>query len=389
MGTYWEDQGKFEAQGTYRIVSGDGHVNDPPDLWLTRVDRKYRDRVPRLVDTPEGTRLYCDGMELSFISGQTQAGRRYTDPENFTHKVTWEDVRPGGYIPEERVKDMDIDGVEIDIVFPSAGNACYRIPDTELLTAICRAYNDWLVEFCSAYPKRLKGVAMLNTDDVPAAINELERCIKLGMVAGMMPLKPLPDRPYNSPVYDRLWAAAQDMQVPLCCHTGTTRMPLLSSGVSSVSLSGGGPQLGSRSSDAFFRDSLCDMIYGRVFERYPKLVIGCMEMGIGWVPFFMRSLDRGYVFSLNRAEDPKFKDGALPSDFIRRNIFFGFQDDDLGIRIRDVVGVDNLVFSDDYPHHNGTWPRSRQVLEQMMAGCPEEEKAKMAGGNAVRIFRLD
>ena len=397
MGSYWEDLGQSEVKGNYRIVSGDGHVAEPPDLWTTRIDPKFKDRAPRVERMEEADMWVCGDTVITGVAGHTHAGRRFTDLEGMNQSPgRWEDVRRGGYDPDEAVKDMDTDGVDIDVVFPSPGNACYRVPDSELLTAIAKAYNDWLSEFCSAYPKRLKGVAMTNPDDIPTAIKEMERARKLGLVAAMIPVKPLPDMPYDSPVYEPLWAAAQDLQMPLCCHTGTTRTPPQPSGVKSVAAPGapgqmlGSSRLGSIDSAAFFRDSASAMIFSNVFERYPKLQIGCMEMGTGWIPFFVRTLDRGYVMNAGGPIDRrKFKSGALPSDFVHRNMFFGFQDDELGIRMRDIVGVDNLVFSSDYPHRDGTWPRSRQMLEELMVGCSDQEKAKMAGENAVRIYDLD
>ena len=374
MTNYWDTTGSSEAVGSYRIHSGDTHVVEPGDLWTTRMDGKYRDRAPRIVREADADWWYSDGLKLTPVG---QSGTRFT-PEKYTGRE--EEVRPGGYLPEKFLEESDMDGVDINVLFPSPANACYRAPDSELLTAIFTTYNDWLAEFCSADPRRLRGIALLS-DDVPRAVKELEQHVKLGFVGGMIPVMPLPDRPYSSPVYEPLWAAAQEMQVPLAMHVGTTR-------ATAMNISAGMTSQGTSSGDAHFRDSISDMIFGGVFERYPNLQIGCMEMGIGWIPYFIRTIDRAYMVGGGKPRD-KFKSGTVPSDFLHRNVFYGFQDDDLGIRLRDVIGVDNLMYANDYPHADCIWPRSRQVLEQMMAGCPEEEKAKMAGGNAVRIYRLD
>ena len=133
--------------------------------------------------------------------------------------------------------------------------------------------------------------------------------------------------------------------------------------------------------------ALSELIFSGVFERYPNLTVGSVEFAAGWAPLFIRNLDRRYM--VNPRDGYRFKNGALPSDFMHRNVFITFQDDDLGIRMRDIIGVDNLLFGNDYPHHNGTWPRSRQMLEQFMVDCTEEEKAKIAGGNALRVYNIE
>ena len=144
--------------------------------------------------------------------------------------------------------------------------------------------------------------------------------------------------------------------------------------------------------DAHARENLTAMIFGGLFERYPDLKLGVMEMGTGWVPFFLRWLDRSYLVKREAGPRPKeFGDGVAPGDFIRQNVFFGFQDEDLGVEFREFIGTDNLVYANDYPHSDCVWPRSRQVLERIFttAGCTEQEKAKLAGGNAARVFGFD
>ena len=124
-------------------------------------------------------------------------------------------VRPGGYIPEEQIKDMDLDGIDVSILYPTLGLQLFKVPDSELLTAVFKTYNDWLGEFCHAAPKRLAGIAMINVDDVEVAVAELERCHKLGFIGGMITVYPPEDRRYDSPVYEPLWATAQDLGMPL------------------------------------------------------------------------------------------------------------------------------------------------------------------------------
>ena len=115
-----------------------------------------------------------------------------------------ENVRPGGYVPEERIKDMDADGVDVIIIYPSAGLLLYSLPDSALVTALFKTYNDWLAEFCRLYPNRLQGIAMLNLDHVPEGVKELERCAKTGLAGAMITVYPPEGRAYDSAEYELL-----------------------------------------------------------------------------------------------------------------------------------------------------------------------------------------
>ncbi len=373
----------------YRIISSDNHIVEPPDLWTSRGEREFKDRLPRIVRLEDGTDYWaCDGHTLigaAFFG--TQAGVRFEEPESLILSDRVENVRPGGYIPEEHVKDMDTDGIDVGIVFPSVGAVLYSLSDTELLNSMFRTYNDWLAEFCKPFPKRIKGIAMINLDDVWVGVREMERCAKMGLAGAMITIYPPEGRSYDLAEYEPLWAAAQDMEIPLNLHIGTNR-------------AGPGQEFADFDAatrpfftnvDHWVRMSLASMIFASVFERYPKLHVGSIEMELSWAAHFLDRLDYTYVERPVRKGDSwhRFKDDLLPSDYFHRNVFLGFQEDALGIRLRDIIGVDNLVWGSDYPHQESTFPRSRQILEEILADCTEEEKAKIGGGNAARIYHLD
>ena len=368
----------------YRVVSSDNHVFEPADLWTSRIDRKYLDRCPQIVREDNGGDFwYCDGIRGNFASSGSQAGRRFDAAETLSRSDTMEDVFPGGYIPEEHVKDMDIDGVDVSIVYPTAGLILYRVPDTELLSAACSTYNDWLAEFCKPFPKRIKGIAMLNVDDVAAGVKELERCAGIGLAGGMITVFPLPGKSYDKPEYDLLWDAAVDLGMPLSLHVVTQRP-----GPEFV------PENALRPSficnaDHWVRVSLADMIFSGVFERHPKLQVGSVEMELSWVPHFLDRLDYTYSQRVTRELWYRFKEDMLPSEYFHRNVFLGFQEDTLGVELREIIGVDSLQWGSDYPHPESTFPRSREIIEEVLAGCTDEEKAKIAGGNAARVYNLE
>jgi predicted TIM-barrel fold metal-dependent hydrolase len=134
---------------------------------------------------------------------------------------------------------------------------------------------------------------------------------------------------------------------------------------------------------------LSHIIFTGVFERYPKLQIGSVEQELGWAPHFIERMDYNFVQRPATGGRRKFKEDMLPSDYFRRNVFLSFQEDALGIRDRDLIGVDNILWGSDYPHPECTFPHSRQVLETVLADCSEEEKAKIVGGNTARIYHFD
>ena len=374
----------------YRVISSDNHVVEPADLWTSRIEPKFRDDAPKVVRVEDGSDWWvCDGNKINSAFAGTQAGMRFEEPEKMRlggPETTFENILPGAYIPEEQIKDMDFEGVDVGILYPSAGLLLFGgVPDSELLTAIFRTYNDWLAEFCNASPRRLKGIAMLNIDDVQGGIKDLERYAKLGFVGAMITVYPPEERSYDSPEYEPLWTAAGELRMPLGLHAGTNR---LGPGQEVQSMESTKPAFISNF-DHWVRMSLAHMIFSGVFERHPKLQIGAIEHETSWVPHFLDRMDYTHTQRVQEWSPHRFKDDRLPSDFFHSNVFLGFQEDALGIRDRHIIGVDNLLWGGDYPHPEGTFPRSREIIEEILADCTEEEKAKIAGENSARIYHLD
>ena len=216
---------------------------------------------------------------------------------------------------------MDIDSIDVSIVYPTTGLALYAVPDSELLTVNCRAYNDWVGEFYSAVPKRLKGIAMLNVDDAAESVRELQRCAKLGFSGAMISIYPPEGRGYDMPEYEPLWAAAQDLGIPLSLHVGTNRPgPGMESQGVDTSTTAYMTNL-----DHWVRMSLARMIFSGVFERYPKLQVGSVEQELSWAPHFIERLDYNYTQRIQGVtQEWRFKGDTLPSDFFHNNIFLGF-----------------------------------------------------------------
>ena len=369
----------------YRVISSDNHIYEPADLWTSRIESNYRDRCPQLMPFQDGQVWVCDGRRGQGLAQGTNPGRRFEDPETIKRLDVFENVRPGGYDPDEHVKDMDTDGVDVSIIYPTVGLLLFgTVPDSDLLTAVFKTYNDFTAEFCTAHPKRLKGIAMVNIDDVQEGISELERARKQGFVGAMITVYPPEGRRYNSPEYDPLWAAAESLEMPLGLHAATNRV---GSGEGFQ-----GPETGRRAitanMDHWVRMSLADMIYSGVFERYPKLLVGAVEHELSWIPHFLDRIDFNYTQRGVGPDDYRFKEDMIPSDYFHRNVFVGFQEDALGVRDRHIIGVDLLQWGADYPHVETTFPRSREILEEILVDCTEDEKAKIAGGNAARVYKV-
>src|SRR5215471_18509795 len=192
------------------IISSDSHVFEPPDLWTTRIDSAFRDRAPRMQRIDGVDQLVVEGHQaISGIGLISNAGARFEAPETISAHGKLEDVHSGGWDPAQHLKDMALDGVAGEILYPSQGLFYFRLADSLLMSAIFRAYNDWLADFCRADPARLKGIAMINLDDVQDGIRELERAARLGLAGGMITEYPLEHRRYDQPEYESFWAAAQ------------------------------------------------------------------------------------------------------------------------------------------------------------------------------------
>ena len=321
---------------------------------------------------------------LSGIGLISNAGARFEAPETISGRGRFEDVPRGGYDPERHLADMRLDGVAGEVLYPSQGLFYFRVVDSALQAAIFRAYNDWLAEFCSVDGARLKGIAMISMDDVQAAIRELERTKRLGLAGGMITEYPLEDRRYDQPEYEPFWAAAEALGMPLSLHTATRRQGRIR-GAPGLTLR----DASSRATKAFGpATSLCDMIFSGVFERYPNLKLVIAEFELAWAPHLLSTMDYTYR---ERHEEAlyRFKDGMRPSDFFHRNVVLSFQEDAIGIRLRDVIGVDKMMWGSDYPHSESTFPRSRKILAEILSGVPADEQAKIVGANTARVYRFD
>ena len=366
------------------LLSSDSHIVEPPDLWAERLDRRYRDRGPRVVEEGDAEFWFVDGVRTNSFQGGAQAGKRFESQDALRPAARFREVRPGAYRPDEFLRENESDGVHGAVIYPTEGLQLFRVPDGELLGAVFRAYNDWLVEFCRTDTRRLKGIALINVDDVPSAVAELTRTRKAGLAGAMITVCPPDDRSYDRPEYEPFWAAAADLDAPLSLHIDTLRP---GPGTKWEELREQRAAL-LANADHLVRVSLAHLIFSGVFERHPRLRVGSAEHELSWAPHFIDRLDYTYTQRARRSGWYRFTGEVLPSDFFRRNVFLSFQEDGLGVRDRDLIGVDLLMWGSDYPHTESTFPRSRQILERILDGVSEPDRRKITNSNVARLYHF-
>ena len=372
----------------YKLYSSDSHVTEPPYLWQERIDPAFKDRAPYIVEEEDTDQWYVDGSHrfgaLGIAGG---AGQRFKDASQLTVKGRFElNVPKGGFDPDAHVADLDLDGVEGDVIFPSAVQGLFGVPDSELLSAIFRAYNDWLADFCKPHPDRLKGIALVNVDDISDGVAELRRSVGMGMAGATIATTPLEHR-YDDPIYDPFWAVANELEKPLNLHVSQDRSNKWAlAGEDALEDIMYDPVIFSAQLVSPVMTSLAAMVFCGVFERFPKLQVGAVEFETSWVPYFLGRMDDTYKYRIAGYKRHRFKGTTLPSDFWYTNCFVSFQEDDLGIQLRQLVGVDNLLWGSDYPHAESTFPKSQEIVERILKGLPDNEKAKIAGLNTARMY---
>jgi predicted TIM-barrel fold metal-dependent hydrolase len=332
------------------IISADSHTMEPPDLYQTRVEAAFRDRAPVFPPHKVG--------------------------EGFQH-------HPGGQDPHERIKEMSQDGVSAEVLYPTLGLSLYSQEEASLQEACFRAYNDWAIEYCSVAPDRLVGIPMISCYDIEHAVQELERCAKAGLKGGLIWQAPHPDLPLRSEHYDRLWAAAQDLDMPVNLHI------LTGHGYMNEKRFRTGPEHYRGSVNLKMLDAmnaLYDFVFYGILERFPKLKMVIVENEVGWLPFTLQQWD--YYFRRFREKDPVPID-KLPSEYFARQVYATFFRDTVGGHLFDWwSGVDNCMWSNDFPHENSTWPHSREVIERDLGHLPADKRFKLVRENVVQLYGL-
>lgn len=378
-----------ETLKDFFVVSADSHVNEPPDLWAKRIDARFKDRIPHIEVDDKGRKWFViEGFRKSMIREAPRSETVSLDEFKATSEMKGRraelDRTKGAMFQQrgapalERYQDMDYDGIDAEILFPNKGLANWSSPDSALHVAMCHVYNDWAHEVFAGN-RRTYPVACVAPADVQACVKEIERVAKLGFHAVTMP--PLVrEGGYNLPEYDPIWAALSAAQLPVCFHAGTGKDPRTASG------NGGAVINYVVHAMNTVLEPVVQLCSSGVFDRYPQLKFATIEAGAGWVPYALWAMDHGFekhAFWVS----PKLK--HKPSDYFRMHGHASFQDDPIGIETRNWMGVDSIMWGNDYPHLEGTWPYSQEVADRFDATLTREEKAKILGLNAARLFNIE
>jgi len=367
------------SMASYKVVDADAHMCEPPSIWAERLDEEFKSRAPRVIKDFNGQKgefFVIDKQNNMRVAGVFAAGKTFD--EKFM-ELGLESALPGGSDPAARLKDMELDGIECAVLYTTFGFTLFRVEDPRFQEACFRAYNDWLAEFVSYAPDRFAGMALIPLYDPEAGARELERCHKLGLKGALIWAAPPEDRPYHFPIYDRLWATAQDLQMPLSLHLGTARRDTLAESDRGLQYT----RMVARTLDV--QNTILTLIFGGVLERFPRLKIVSAENDIGWVPFLMERADKYYR---RWSKGYKIDISMKPSEYFARQIYATFIDDPEGLRTYRHFpgGVDNFMWSTDYPHQAATWPHSREFLEEHFKSVPDQDRRKIVRENAAKLY---
>jgi predicted TIM-barrel fold metal-dependent hydrolase len=355
------------------LISADSHVVPLPTFWRDYLPARLRDRAPRVESTDEGDVVCFEGrrtpvMAINSIAGKSRSG------QGFSYRRFAEQVA-GGHDPAARIVDQDRDGVVAEVLY---GGGPLATEDQDLFLESHRAYNDWLADYCAYAPGRLLGVAYIPFASPDAAVAEIHRAHGRGLRGALLPAA-VPSGHW----WDASWAPVWDALV----ETGMVAALHVGFGFARRHRFDGGA--------AFFTDlvmtkmemaaPLADLVFGGVLARHPELRVVSVEAYIGWLPFVAEYMDHAYRVHRYWTEvdlpEP-------PSSYLRRQVYATFIEDPVGVRERHAFGVDNIMWSSDYPHGESTYPDSRGCVARTFAGVPEAEVRQMVHDNARRLYGL-
>ena len=393
------------------IISVDDHVVEPPNVWSDRLPSKYADVGPRIVRAPV--------KELSFVGGKFTAEpgnagdpgelvdwwfyedlRRpltrldtavgYDRDEVTLKGITYEDMRPGSFSVPERLADMDINGIEASLCFPTfprfCGQTFMEASDKELALLCVQAYNDWMVdEWCGSSGGRLLPLTIVPLWDPQLAADEVRRNAERGVHA--VCFSEIPPNLGLPSIHDanKHWYPFLDA----CNETRTTINMHIGSGSRMPSTSPDAPAaVGSTLTFANCCFSMVDWLMSGVFTDFPDLFVAYSEGQIGWIPYILERADtvweenRGWGGIADKVTEP-------PSELFRRHMFGCFFDDPHGLRCIEEIGVDNVTYESDYPHSDSTWPHTAKLAAEQTADLPDDVVYKVLRGNAIRMLHID
>jgi len=361
----------------FPIISADSHITEPPDTYTAHIDPKYRDVAPRMQrDDQAGDVFVVDGMKRPILMGLVAAAGKPAEEIRVTG-VAFDEWHRSGWDPRARRADQERDGVDAEILYPTVGMVLCNHRDFDYKKACFDAYNRWIAEYCSACPERLLGVGQTAMRSPREGIEDLKAIAALGLRGVMMPGVPAVED-YDSPAYDAFWETAIELGLPLSFHILTTRADRPR-----------GPAMnGFLTIVRGCQDIMGTLVLGGVFERHPDLRIVCVEADAGWVPHYMYRMDHAYKRHRNWLPAGQ-KLSRLPSEYFADCIYTTFQDDWVAFKTADLMNWRRLMWANDFPHSDSTWPWSQEMLAEHAAGLSAKQRRAILCGNVAELYRID
>jgi uncharacterized protein len=364
----------------FRIIDSDMHIIEPPEMWERYIDGAFKDRAPKIAGRyPVGTYGLMEGHMLPTVD--SHARERWNGMFHVVGPHLQTDAARG-FDPVAQIAAMDREGVDVAALFPTIGLYVMGFDglDPAFAAAICRAYNNWLYDFCQHAPERLRGVAMIPPHDIMEAITETRRAVReLGFLGVFLHPSPVNGRQWHERYFDPLWHELQEMNVPVCFHEGTgtvIRQPGDQFGKNRIMMHVASHPM------AMMYTSL-SLIIGGVLEAFPRLRVALLECNTGWVPFWLDRIDHDFE-RLAEWDAPTLR--MKPSAYFMRQCFVGAEEERGLKQVVEQIGNDNIVWSSDYPHWDSDYPHaSKEFLELPVS---DETKHKILWDNCVRLYDL-
>jgi len=368
------------------LVSVDDHVVEPPDLFEGRLSAAAAERAPRVVRQANGQDSWVfEGAALPNVGLNAVAGRV---PEEYgVDPVSFDQMRPGCYDIDERVRDMDVNGVLGSLNFPSiagfAGQLFMTCDDKAIALELLQAYNDWHIDdWCGTHPGRMIPLAVPVIWDPELMAAEIRRVAAKGCHAVTFSENPeklgLPS--FHSDHWNPFWAACAETDTVVCLHIGSSSTTVITAMDAPIDT-----MIALQPMNIM----LCaaDLLFSPVLRRFPRLRVALSEGGIGWIPYFLERVD--YTYRHHHVWTNQDFGDRLPSDVFREQIVTCFIDDAVGVELRHHLNLDNVCWECDYPHSDSTWPDAPETAMRYLEGLPQEDIDRITHLNAMRIFSYD
>ncbi|MSP52397.1 MAG: amidohydrolase [Alphaproteobacteria bacterium] len=366
------------------VVSGDSHVREPYDLWVKTIGKKFGDRTPRVVHrykNLKGNFFFTGGYHAKYLTSQNSMLLDLKGPGAERARL----VVDSGHDPDARVKFQKLANVKAEVLYPTASMAIMQCGQRDVAEAAAAVFNDWMAEYVSRSPNSLLGVAEVPTYRPSWALKELKRARKKGLRGAMInTIAPVGATPYRTKAWDKFWAAAQDLDIPIILHIVTGRVldPIVYALTKEeyAVAPGGVMDMWNEIQNVVANE----FIFGQILDRFPKLKVVEAEFEVSWIPTFMFRIDQMQGSLTPLLDLPKLKMKA--SDYVKSRIWHGMTDDPYGLSVIDEVGAGQFLWGSDFPHVRSISYETQAFLAKTFKTLSVADQRKVVGGNTARVF---